>query len=209
MTYVYLVRHAQQLSTHQSPGPLLADHEDGLTEKGHVQARRLAEWLATTIRPDVLYCSPLLRARQTARPVSDATNLPLNIDLRLAELRLNCPTDATNAAEFDGWVRARRSPYTPAFPGGEALTDLYQRGRLAFEEITQTHRGKKIVIVTHGGLIEMILYALLSISIEHNLNAFVRCDHTAIFVWHWLTYPKTDLSGWELVTTNDTHHLVE
>lgn len=207
MTNIYLIRHAQQFSVHNDQGLLLADHEDGLTEKGHAQARRVAERVANDIQPDVLYCSPLLRARQTARHVSDATGLPLNIDPNLAELRLNCPPDVSAAAEFDGWVRARRYPYTPAFPGGEALADLQRRAAQAFDQITQTHWGKAIVVVTHGGLIEMVFYYLLGIPIEHNLVSFVHCDHTSLFHWRWLEFKDIHLSGWDLMTTNDTRHL--
>lgn len=207
MTQIYLVRHAQQFSAHNDQGLVLADHEDGLTEKGHAQARRLAERVADRIQPDALYSSPLLRARQTARHISDATGLPLNMDPNLAELRLNCPSDVTAAHEFDGWVRARRYPYTPAFPGGEALADLQRRGAQAFEQITHTHWDKSVVVVTHGGLIEMVYFAVLGIPLEQNLVSFVHCDHTGIFHWRWQEFTDIHVSGWDLITSNDTHHL--
>jgi probable phosphoglycerate mutase len=209
MTHVYLIRHAQQVSVHQPAGPLLADDEDGLTEKGHAQARRVAERIATCLQPAALYSSPLLRARQTARHIGSATGLPPIVDIKLAELRLNCPPDTTTALELDGWVRARRYPYTPSFLGGEALADLQRRSVQAFDMLTRAHWGNTVVIVTHGGWIEMVLYALLGIPIEHNLTAFVRCDHAAIFHWHWLEYSDLNLSGWELAAANDTHHLDE
>lgn len=209
MTDIYLIRHAQQFSAHndQGLGLLLADHEDGLTEKGHAQARRLAERVANDIQPHVLYCSPLLRARQTARHVGDATGLPLNIDPDVSELRLNCPADKPAAAELDGWVRARRYPYTPAFPGGEALADLQRRGAQAFDLMAQTHAGRSVVVVTHGGLIEMVFFHLLGIPIERNLISFVHCDHTGLFHWRWLEMQDFNISGWDLLTSNDTHHL--
>jgi broad specificity phosphatase PhoE len=209
MTHLYLIRHGQQVSAHDQVDLILADHEDGLSEKGHSQARRVAERVANSIQPDVLYASPLLRAKQTARHISDATGLPLNIEHNLAELRLGCPSDATAAVEFDGWVRARRYPYTSPFPGGESLADLYRRGAQAFGDIAQIHWGKKVVIVTHGGLIEMVLYYLQGIPIERNLTSFVRCDYTAIFHWRWLELKDLNLSGWELMASNDIHHLDE
>jgi probable phosphoglycerate mutase len=207
MTHIYLVRHAQQVSAYDNQN-LLADDEDGLTEKGHAQARRLAERMANDIQPDVLYCSPLLRARQTARHVGDATGLPLNIHPDLAELRLNCPPDVSSVTvEMDGWLRARRYPYTPAFPGGEALADLQRRGAQAFDHMTQTHWGKSVAVVTHGGLIEMVFFHLLGIPIERNLTSFVHCDHTGLFHWRWMEMKEFDISGWDLITSNDTHHL--
>ena len=151
--------------------------------------------------------SPLLRARQTARHVNEATSLPLNIDPGLAELHLSCLSDVPASVEFDGWVRARRYPYTPAFPGGEALADLQRRGAQAFEQIAQTHWGRTIAVITHGGLIEMVFYHLLGIPIEHNLTTFMRCDHTGLFHWHWLEMKDIKVQGWELLVANDTHHL--
>jgi len=209
MTHLYFIRHAQQFSAHQDGGLVLADHEDGLTEKGHAQARRVAARVACHIQPDVLYSSSLLRAKQTAQYVSAATGLLLQVDPNLAELHLNCPPEATADADFDGWVRARRLPYTPSFPGGESLNDLLQRGAQAFETITHAHWGQKIVIVTHGGLIEMVNFHLLGIPIERNLVSFIRCDHTAIFHWHWLELRDINVQGWELSAVNDTHHLDE
>ena len=207
MTHVYLIRHAQQFSAHNDQGWLLADHEDGLTEKGHSQARRVAERVANEIQPHVLYCSPLLRAKQTARHISETTGLPLNVNPNLVELRLNCPPDLPAAAELDGWVRARRYPYTPAFPGGEALADLQRRGVQAFDHMAQTHWDKSIVVVTHGGLIEMVFFHLLGIPVERNLVSFVHCDHTGLFHWRWMEMKEFNISGWDLLTSNDTHHL--
>jgi probable phosphoglycerate mutase len=209
MTHIYFIRHAQQVSANNDPGLLLADQEDGLTERGHAQARRVAERIATQVQPHVLYSSPLLRARQTARHVSDATGLPLNVDPNLVELRLNCPADQSTAMEYDGWVRARRYPYTPAFPGGEALADLHRRSAQAFETITQTHWGHTIVVVTHGGLIEMLFFYLHGIPIERNLTTFVHCDHAAMFHWRWLELKDINVSGWDLLAWNDGHHLDE
>ena len=207
MTHLYLIRHAQQFNAHDEIGPVLADHEDGLTEKGHSQAHCVAAHVADRIQPDVLYSSPLLRARQTARHVSEATGLPINIDPNLAELRLNRPADADAALEIDGWVRARRFPYMPAFAGGEALIDLYRRGARAVEAIAQMHAGKTAVIISHGGLIEMVLYYFQGIPIERNPVSFILVSHTGIFHWRRLELKELNLAGWELVSANDTHHL--
>ncbi len=207
VTHLYFIRHAQQLSTQQTGGRVLPDCEDGLTSLGQAQARYVAARVARQIRPDVLYTSPLKRAWQTAHYIGAATGLPLNVEPNLAELRLNCPPDAAAEADFEGWVRARRAPYVPPFPGGETLADLLQRGAQAFETITHAHWNQTIVIVTHGGLIEMVSFHLLGIPIERNLTAFMRCDHTAIFHWHWLEMQDIQVQGWELLAANDTHHL--
>ncbi len=207
MTELYLIRHAQQISALETNGMVLADSADGLTEIGHTQAERLAQHVATVIKPTVLYASCLSRAQQTAQYVSQATGLNLHTEPALAELRLNCPPAATPAIEFDGWVRARRQPHTPAFAGGEALIDLQQRGLQTIERIVQEHRGEKITIVAHGGLIEMIFLGLHHIPIESNLQSLIHVTHTGIFCWRWLELVSIGLFGWDLMYANDTHHL--
>ncbi len=207
MTELYLIRHAQQISALETNHRVLADSVDGLTEIGHLQAERLARHVTADIRPAVLYASPLKRAQQTAQHVSQATGLPIHTDSTLAELYLNCPPDATPAIEFDGWVRARRQPHRPAFSGGEALIDLQQRGLQAIDRIAGEHWGEKIVIVAHGGLIEMVFLGLHHIPIESNLHSLIHVTHTGIFCWRWLELASIDLCGWDLLYANDTHHL--
>jgi phosphohistidine phosphatase len=75
---VYLCRHAQA-----SPGE--PDELRPLTDEGRAQAERLGTDLTTVDpAPDVVYSSPLLRARQTAEFVARALDVEVKVDERLA-----------------------------------------------------------------------------------------------------------------------------
>jgi phosphohistidine phosphatase len=75
---VFLVRHA-----HSDPGE--PDELRPLSSRGRGEARALAEHLAGhETPPQVVVSSPLLRARETAQAISDATSAELRIDERLA-----------------------------------------------------------------------------------------------------------------------------
>jgi len=75
---VFLVRHA-----HSDPGD--PDELRPLSSRGRGEARALAERLAGHEKPpQVVVSSPLLRARETAQAISDATSAELRIDERLA-----------------------------------------------------------------------------------------------------------------------------
>jgi phosphohistidine phosphatase len=75
---VFLVRHA-----HSDPGD--PDELRPLSARGQGEARALAERLAGhETPPRVVVSSPLLRARQTAQAISDATSAELRVDDRLA-----------------------------------------------------------------------------------------------------------------------------
>jgi phosphohistidine phosphatase len=73
---IFIVRHAKAASG--SPDELRE-----LTPEGHEQARRLAQELAGA-RPDAVLSSPLLRARQTAEAIAEASGVEVRVDERLA-----------------------------------------------------------------------------------------------------------------------------
>ena len=75
---VYLCRHAKA-----APGE--PDDLRELTGKGRAQARALGDRIAGLHEPPTLVLtSPLVRARQTAEAVAEATGAPLRVEPRLA-----------------------------------------------------------------------------------------------------------------------------
>lgn len=87
-----VIRHGQSTNNllWEQTGSESGRHPDTpLTETGHLQARRLGETLATGVLPwsiDVLYCSLMKRAVQTAAPVAAALGMPLNGHLDMYEV---------------------------------------------------------------------------------------------------------------------------
>ena len=206
MIDLYLVRHAEPVSDIDEFGQLVPESEaGGLSERGREQALRLAERMAQHIQPDALYSSPLSRALETARAVAEKTGLTIQLDSGLEELRINFPESATSQLVHAGWLLTRRAVNTPAFPGGESWTDLCRRASTAVETIVCGHPNQTVVVICHGGVIETIFFHFLGIPLERNLRAFIRIDHAAIFHWRWFLIEG--MSGWELVTANDTQHL--
>ncbi|SEA28786.1 histidine phosphatase family protein [Microbulbifer marinus] len=78
MTKILLVRHGEA-----AKGPTIPDPE--LTELGHQQAERLARKLAGST-PFLLTSSPKTRARQTAQPLADIWQRPVNIEKAVTEI---------------------------------------------------------------------------------------------------------------------------
>jgi phosphohistidine phosphatase SixA len=75
---VFLVRHA-----HSDPGE--PDELRSLSARGREETAALAERLAAhSTPPRLVLSSPLLRARQTAEPVAQATGAELRVDERLS-----------------------------------------------------------------------------------------------------------------------------
>ena len=76
LTRLILVRHAKA-----EPGE--PDALRPLSPKGRKRARELGKELATR-HPDAVVSSPLLRARETAKPIAKAAGIELVVDERLA-----------------------------------------------------------------------------------------------------------------------------
>jgi broad specificity phosphatase PhoE len=75
---LYLVRHGRAIAGVEQLDP-------GLDAVGKSQAAHVAEALKR-IGATRLVCSPLLRARETARPIEDATGLPAEIRPEVSEV---------------------------------------------------------------------------------------------------------------------------
>lgn len=152
-----LVRHGE---TAWNAERRLQGHLDiPLNKTGHVQASATARNLADH-HFSALYSSDLARARQTAQAIIELTALdPVVTDqlrerhygafqgLTYEEARARYPDDY---ARFSG--RARDS----ALPGGgESLQAFNARITATLEQLAKHHRGEQILIVTHGGVLDI------------------------------------------------------
>ena len=201
-TRVLLIRHGETdwnaLGRWQGNAPV------PLNEAGLAQARALATYLAAQPwRIDVIYSSPLPRARQSAQAIADALGLPVRTDDRLREVDLG-DWQGLNRAEVEAWDAERYAAYVPdwynvAPPNGESRRALQARARAAFDDITARHPGATIAIVSHGGTLGMLLESLLGPVERPSLS------NTSI------TVLEQDAPGddWALVTAGWAPHLSE
>lgn len=82
MADVLLIRHGQSANNASAENERVPD--PGLTEIGGQQATATAKWLES-YRVDFLYCSPFLRALETARPIAEAKGLRPHVIAELCE----------------------------------------------------------------------------------------------------------------------------
>jgi len=175
------VRHGQ---THANVDRLWHGSTDTpLTEFGLAQARQLGGYFHNVMKPDVVFASPLQRARNTAEAIASKHNLQVNLDSRLQELCLGeweglHFDDINSSHDKDG--RIYRDPdFAP--PGGESQRMVRDRMVAAIEEVLSTHRGRNIVVVSHG--------VALGIALSH----FLHSDTTK-----WLQYNHLNTAFSEL-----------
>lgn len=156
---VTLVRHGE---TERSKFGVYSGRLDvPLTDVGREQALRAAQRLADA-DVDAVVTSPLVRARDTAAAIADATGAPLRVDERLIEVDYG-PFEGLDregararfGAAFSDW---RADPFGSPVPGMEPLPDALERARAATAEALELHEHP--VLVGHQGILRIVLIAL-------------------------------------------------
>jgi probable phosphoglycerate mutase len=209
-TNLYLIRHGEAYSNVEAViGGMQGDR--GLTERGIAQAQALARRLAKgEIVADVLYASTLPRARMTAELVAEALKLPISWDDELHELR---PGEADGLsivqarARFDGFERFLHETFTPIATGGESWGSFQMRASAALERIFLRHQGQSIVVVSHGGIIEVSFMYFLELGPQMRGRASFHVANTAITHWRRVT-SYAGRQEWHLAAHNDHQHLL-
>lgn len=170
-----LIRHALPVRLELEEGP--ADPE--LSAAGVEQADRLAAWLAEE-RIDALYTSPLVRAIQTGAPVALRTGLePIVVD-GLAEWDRDSsayiPIEELQAAADEIWQRLSAGRHEDLAELGIDPVAFRDRVVTTVDGLAAAHKGDRIAVVCHGGVINAYLATVLGL--ERML--FFSPDYTSI-----------------------------
>jgi broad specificity phosphatase PhoE len=157
-----------------------------LSELGRRQALALGEWfgrLPRDERPDVLLCSPYVRARQTAKLLLEASelDLKLRIDERLREKEFGIIDRLTRhgiRAKYPE-LSAQRSHVGKFYfrpPGGESWCDVILRLRSVIEMITREHAGQRVLVIAHQVIVNCVRYLIECLDEEQILAIDRRGD---------------------------------
>jgi broad specificity phosphatase PhoE len=141
----------------------------GLTEKGRAQAHGLADNLEGT-EFAALYCSPVLRAAQTAGIVGERLGLSPEVADGLREWDVGILDGQQCSPETDGlhrWVTEQwlmHGNHDARLEGGESYNDIVARFMPLIEGIEATYGGTNanVLLISHGGALINMLPLLLS-----------------------------------------------
>lgn len=130
-----------------------------LDQTGRAQAQTLAEQ-AVPYEFAALWCSPLLRARETAEILARRIGLTPREDPRLMETDAGEWTDRSFAEVLaetpQEFARFKDGDPTFAFPGGESFAQQGVRVASAFHDIKRAEA--PALVVCHGGVIRIALF---------------------------------------------------
>jgi probable phosphoglycerate mutase len=130
-----------------------------LNDTGQTQARRLADALAGE-RFDLIVSSDLERARQTAWPLEQrqTTRALAQADWREQGFGV---LEGLSVAEIKArhpqlWAQWLRHDADDRMPDGESVREFHARVIGAVRSLVQAHEGRRLLVVTHGGVLDML-----------------------------------------------------
>ncbi len=170
-----------------------------LSATGRQQVKSLGARFHRVMQPDVIYASPLQRARITAESIAQAQNMTVALEPDLMEFHIGDWEDVSYArlhkelGFFDGLMGDEHY----RAPGGESRAEVTLRFTAAVEKIAVQHAGENVVIVAHG--------MVISFALAHWLTG----DTTRWMDYHMDNTGITEFSLLPpaLITLNRTDHL--
>src|SRR3989338_8359888 len=133
-----------------------------LSQEGRKQSRELGKKLAKE-HIDVVYCSTMDRAKQTAELAFGHRKIQM-VELDIIQEKLDGEWEGKPLSEIN-WELLTGTFETKNAPGGECLLDVQKRAK-AFLKILEKEKRSKIAVISHGTVIRLIIGHLLKKGIE-------------------------------------------
>lgn len=164
MNACILIRHGAT----DMAGRFCGHSDPPLNNAGRAQIDRVASMLSAS--PEVIYCSDLLRARESAAILGNRLAVPVEVrsglreigfgqweGLSWQEIELSFPVESRT------WIE--KFPLG-AIPSGERYDDFRDRVRNEIAFLTAQAESKALIAVTHGGFIRTALHEVYGISAD-------------------------------------------
>lgn len=152
MGHVYFVRHGQ--TTWNVANKICGSTDVDLTELGHQQAIETGKnILEQGIQADEILYSPLIRAADTAKHISEMTGIPAYVEPRLIEQCFG-KWEATPRDGLD--FKKAKEDFCCRYEGGESMLHLAQRIYNLLDEIKAEADDKTYILVAHNGIARVV-----------------------------------------------------
>ncbi len=180
-------------------------YDSKITEKGHKQAKKVAERLAD-IEIDIIYSSSLTRTLQTAQYIADIKQLPIIRTDKMKEINggdwENMPFDELPKLYPKENYTWENQPHLHQMPNGENTIEFYERLTKEVKSIISQNSGKNICIVTHGGAIRTMLCRFYNCSLDQ-MQDIGWHDNTSVTVVDY----DDEKDEFKVLMEGDSEHL--
>lgn len=160
---IYVLRHGE--TTANKLGAFQGWTDNPLNEAGEFLAIETGKGLLKEgVKFDVCFCSPLIRARQTAKLVLEYSenDCPVIYDERIKEVNngdyegVRIINPEPQYKDFiDGWMNDSFS--VGRFPNGESAEDVCLRTQAFLRELVQKNEYETVLLSTHGAALRGML----------------------------------------------------
>ena len=188
-TEIILIRHGE--TEWNSQKRMQGHSNSNLSEVGRGQIQELGE-LMKNVSFDHIYSSDSLRTRQTAEAITQYSGHTLQFDQRIREKNLGVFEGLTSTEAKERHPEVYRLFKTAGanyvIDEGESTQQLLERALEFIEEIRLRHPQERVVMVTHGGVVRVLMKYALGLSIDSPTRFIIK--NTGIFglIWNenWL-----------------------
>jgi len=172
-----------------------------LSDRGFEEAEKAAKALEK-VKLDIIYYSPIKRAKQTAEVIkryqknAKLIEEPLLIDLSFGDWEGKRYSEIFKSKEEE--ERFRRKPSSFIIPNGETFFQGLDRIHRLFLRLNE-QKEEYVALVTHGAIINLIFIYLYKTDID--------------MFWRFIVDPASiseielEKDWYRIVRVNDTHHL--
>ena len=183
-TEIILIRHGE---TEWNSQKRMQGHSNSdLSLVGQAQIQALGQWMKN-VPFDLIYSSDSLRAKQTAEAITQFSGHELQFDQRLREKNLGVFEGLTSEEarerhpEVFRLFKTAGSKYV--IDEGESTQQLQDRALEIVNEIRIKHPEERVLLVTHGGFIRVVMKHSLRLSLETPTRFLIR--NTGVFRLEW------------------------
>lgn len=173
MGHFYFVRHGQTVWNVENK--ICGATDIALTEHGHQQAIETGKKiLEEGITADEILYSPLVRAANTAKHISEITGIPARMEPRLIEQNFgkweSTPRDGVD-------FKKAKELFACSHEGGESTLRLAQRIYNLLDDIKAESEKKTYILVAHNGIARVVQSYFTDMTNEEYAAFGVRnCD---------------------------------
>ena len=183
-TELILIRHGE--TEWNSQLRMQGHSNSNLSAVGQAQIRALGQWMKN-VPFDHIYSSDSLRALQTAEAIIKFSGHTLQFDQRLREKNLGIFEGLTTEEarerhpEVFRLFKTAGSQYV--IDEGESTQQLLDRALEAIEVIRHRHHQKRVLLVTHGGVVRVLMKRTLGLGIDAPTRFLIQ--NTGLFRLVW------------------------
>lgn len=167
---LYVIRHGE---TNMGKNKIIATEDEPLNSNGIEQAVNVGKELRK-LNIDLVYCSPIERAKHTLKLLDLDKGIPVVIENRIKERNMgiyeNVSFDDIDWESFWGYNSDLK------YNEMESMKSVYKRVSDFLDELKLKQSNKKILLVTHGGIARAIYWYFNGLD-----NSLFTCENCKIY----------------------------